>query len=179
MYRCLWLKNTNSREKQIYTRCKHFLLIWDRREIKHFIPFCWTETCTTATKGRGWNISAIMSNSSIHSRSSHFKASTYFFQGWGKTLVALRHQQHAVWVEGTLLCCLHLMTNIEHNGCTSSFISNHTIGYKHVFIFSWLKIDYLHCFLQLVDHLQMCFWWSVLMIEIGKRCSPCQGGDDA
>lgn len=79
MYRCLWLKNTNNREKQIHTRCKQFLLIWDRREIKHFIPFCWTETCTTATKGRGVkhfrdNVQFIYSRGSL-------KASTYFFQG--------------------------------------------------------------------------------------------------
>lgn len=31
MYRCLWLKNTNSREKQIYTRCKHFLNLGQKR----------------------------------------------------------------------------------------------------------------------------------------------------
>lgn len=181
MYRCLWLKNTNSREKQIYTRCKHFLNLGQKRN-QAFYPLLLDRDVYYSNKREGVkyfcdNVQFI--HSFILSRGSLIRAS-YFFQGWGKTSVVLRCQQHAVWVEGTLLCCLLLKTNIEDNGCTSSYIRNHKNGYKRVlFIFSGLKIDYLHCFLQLVDHLQMCFWWSVLMIEIGKKYSPCQGGADA
>lgn len=40
-------------------------------------------------------------------------------------------------------------------------------------------MDYLHCFLPLAGHLQMCFSWSAWVTAIGTRCSPCQGGAGA